>query len=100
MGVKFRTATQDEINEWIQYQINIKKEHPEIQEIFSQLNATSAVENKEAQKMGKDGEKGKKEVYAQNKKYIINTYCCCRRRKKIIKRPKCVSKRNRLKEIE
>ena len=100
LGVKFRKATPDEINEWIQYQINIKKEHPEIQEISSQLNATSAVENKEAQKTEKDGEKGEKEVYAQNKKYIINTYCFCKRRKKIIKRPKCVSKRNRLKEIE
>ena len=85
LGVKFRTATQDEINEWIQYQINIRKEHPEIQEIFSQLNATSTVENKEAQKTEKDGEKGKKGVYAQNKKYIINIYCCCKRRKKIIK---------------
>ena len=79
---KFSTATKEKIDDWIQYQIDIRKEHPEIQEIFSQLNASSVVENKGEPK--KKEEENKKEGCLQNKKYIINVYCCCKKRCKVV----------------
>lgn len=41
LGTAYRKATAEEIKEWREYQIKIRKEHPEIDQIYAQLNNSS-----------------------------------------------------------
>ena len=41
--VEYREATKKEIVEWIELQVKMRKEHPEIEEYFKMINSKSNV---------------------------------------------------------
>ena len=43
LRTNYRKATTEEIQEWTDYQINIRKEHPEIDQIYAQLSNSGAI---------------------------------------------------------
>lgn len=46
LGTVYRKATTEEIQEWVEIQTKIRKEHPEIDQIYAQLNNTRKFESR------------------------------------------------------